>query len=47
MSNKKGLGDKVENIIKNVAPNFAKSKENCKRCKRTKEWLNNFNSNFS
>lgn len=45
-NNKKGLGDKVESLIKLVAPNLAKNKD-CEGCKKRKEWLNNFNANFS
>ena len=42
----KGLGDKVESIIKTIAPKLAKRKENCKGCKKRKQWLNNFNATF-
>lgn len=45
--NKKGLGDKVEEVIKIVAPKFAEKKKDCIGCKKRKRWLNNFNANFS
>lgn len=42
-----GLGDKVENVIKKVAPSFAEKKKDCIGCKKRKKWLNNFNATFS
>lgn len=46
--NKKGLGDKIEEVIKTISPKFAEKKKNCKRCKKKKEWLNNnINATFS
>ena len=37
---KKGLGDRVESVIKAVAPKLHKKKENCNSCKRRKAILN-------
>jgi|TARA_R110000796_G_scaffold59008_5_gene135949 hypothetical protein len=42
-----GLGDKVEKLIKKVAPKFAERKKDCIGCKKRKYWLNNINANFS
>lgn len=36
MKNDKGLGDKVERIIKTVLPNMTP----CRACQKRKEWLN-------
>lgn len=45
--NKKGLGDKVEKVIKTIAPNLArKAKKNGCKCNERKEWLNNFGAKF-
>jgi hypothetical protein len=41
MEKKKGLGDKVEDVIKFVAPKTHARKRNCRRCKKRKERLNN------
>ena len=38
---KKGLGDKVADVIKFIAPKFADSKKDCIPCKERREWLNN------
>jgi|TARA_R110000796_G_scaffold2487_7_gene9807 hypothetical protein len=38
---KKGLGDKVADAIKFVAPKFAERRKDCPACKRRKTWLNN------
>ena len=44
---KKGLGDKVEAVIKTVAPEFAERKKDCISCKKKKKFLNNFGAIFS
>jgi len=41
------LGDKVEQIIKTIAPKLSERKKGCRKCKQRKEWLNNLNGNFS
>lgn len=46
-NNKKGLGDKVEEIIQKVVPKLAEKKKGCIGCKKRKQWLNNFNATFS
>jgi len=46
-ANEKGLGDNVEKLIKLIAPKLSERKKDCKSCKKKKEWLNNFNANFS
>lgn len=38
---KKGLGDKVADIIKFVAPRLAEKKKDCPGCLKRKTWLNN------
>tara|TARA_R110002126_G_scaffold46263_1_gene130439 strand:+ start:816 stop:1022 length:207 start_codon:yes stop_codon:yes gene_type:complete len=38
---KKGLGDKVADIIKFVAPKLAEKKKDCPGCLKRKTWLNN------
>ena len=43
----KGLGDKVESLIKKVAPTLSENYKECKGCKKRKEWLNNVGANFS
>jgi len=40
MNNKKGLGDKVEDVIKFVAPKTHSRKRDCRKCKKRKENLN-------
>jgi hypothetical protein len=46
-SKKKGLGDKVEDLIKAIAPELAERKKDCVDCNNKKEWLNrNINANF-
>lgn len=47
MEEKEGLGDKVEKVIKKIAPRLAEKKKDCIGCKKRKKWLNNFNANFS
>lgn len=43
----KGFGDKVEEVIKKVAPKLAEKYGNCKGCKKRKVWMNrNINGNF-
>tara|TARA_R110002126_G_scaffold114286_3_gene252902 strand:- start:24 stop:167 length:144 start_codon:yes stop_codon:yes gene_type:complete len=39
--NKKGLGDKISEVIKFVAPKFAEKKKDCPSCKKRRIWLNN------
>jgi hypothetical protein len=46
MEKKKGLGDKVEDLIKAIAPKLAERKKDCIRCNEKKIWLNNFNANI-
>jgi hypothetical protein len=41
MKKKEGLGDKVANFIKFVAPKFAEENKDCIPCKKKREWLNN------
>ena len=47
MKSNKGLGDKVEGVIKSIAPKLHEKKKNCTSCKNRKEWLNNINAKFS
>jgi len=44
---KKGLGDKVEQVIKKTAPSLAEKNKGCAGCKKRKEWLNNVGAIFS
>lgn len=37
----KGLGDKVEEIIKKVVPKLAEKYKDCIGCKGRKVWMNN------
>ena len=43
---KKGLGDKVESLIKTILPKTAERKKDCKRCNEKKIWLNNVGAKF-
>tara|TARA_R110000782_G_scaffold97666_2_gene182665 strand:+ start:141 stop:290 length:150 start_codon:yes stop_codon:yes gene_type:complete len=43
---KKGLGDKVESLIKIILPKTAEKKKDCKSCNDKKIWLNNFGAKF-
>ena len=36
MKNEKGLGDKVENLIKVILPKTSERKKNCVRCNQKK-----------
>ena len=38
---KKGLGDKVEEVIKVIAPKLAEKYKDCPGCLKRKTWLNN------
>lgn len=38
---KRGLGDKVADAIKFVAPKFAERKKDCVACNKRRTWLNN------
>lgn len=46
MDDEKGLGDKVESLIKVIMPKMAEQKKDCIRCSQRKEWLNNFGANI-
>ena len=37
---KDGLGDKVEKVIKFIAPGVHRRKRNCRKCKKRKQNLN-------
>ena len=46
MKNEKGLGDKVEGLIKKVLPEIAERKKDCVSCNKKRVWLNNFGANI-
>lgn len=46
ISENKGLGDYVEDVIKIVLPKTHARKNNCTSCRRRKEWLNNAGAIF-
>ncbi len=41
------LGDKVEKVIKKIAPKLAEKNKDCVGCKKRKIFLNNVNAIFS
>lgn len=41
MQKKKGLGDKVESVIKTISPRVHKKFKDCPGCKKRKAYLNN------
>ena len=39
----KGFGDRVEDIIKKLAPSIYERNKHCEKCKKRKQFLNNCN----